>query len=132
MASIRMHRDVYGFKRKHFGLTIRQIAWMAAAVPCAAAGLFVFVEVLALPAYLASVPAILAGAPPLACAFVKFYDIPVERAALRHRKLSRRGNVILAVTSPGLGLERGELTRGFRKKQKKAGYERAPEAAGRR
>ena len=41
MASIKIHQDLYNFKRKRNGMTARQIGSIVVAVPCIALSLYI-------------------------------------------------------------------------------------------
>ena len=96
MASIKIHQDLYNFKRKRNGMTARQIGSIVAAIPCIAFGAWLLVWCLGLPIELTGFAAVLFAVPAIACDWFPVWGMPLERFLFRDRQMDRRGNCIVS------------------------------------
>ena len=96
MASIKIHQDLYNFKRKRNGMTARQIGSIVAAIPCIAFGAWLLVWCLGLPIELTGFAAVLFAVPAIACGWFSVWGMPLERFLFRDRQMDRRGNCIVS------------------------------------
>lgn len=96
MASIKIHQDLYNFKRKRNGMTARQIGSIVAAIPCIAFGAWLLVWCLGLPIELTGFAAVLFAVPAIACGWFPVWGMPLERFLFRDRQMDRRGNCIVS------------------------------------
>ena len=122
MASIKIHQDLYNFKRKRNGMTARQIGSIVAAIPCIAFGAWLLVWCLGLPIELTGFAAVLFAVPAIACGWFPVWGMPLERFLFRGRQMVRRGNCIVSkwdVYEP----EGSVLTGAQIKAEKAKGYE---------
>jgi len=122
MASIKIHQDLYNFKRKRNGMTARQIGSIVAAVPCIALGSWLLVWCLGLPLELTGFAAVIFAVPAIACGWFPVWGMPLEKFLIRGKAMDRRGNCIVSKWE-SYEPEGSELTRAQIKEEKQKGYE---------
>ena len=131
MASIKIHSDLYNFKRTIKGFTIRQIKAFAIAV-LAGGGMVAFLwyvagvdymVALTVGIFLVALPIVTFGVFPVSEAF---FGLPAEELLQRSQDLAARGNTFSWVGEEVEPL-RGETTRDYKKKTRAKG----PECLGR-
>ena len=101
MASMKIHQDLYNFERKRKGFTPRQLKALRNGI---------FVAVLC------------AAIVPIMCGFFPVWNMPAEEFFGRLLDLSDRGNA-LPWDGEEIEVEKGEVSRAYRKKERKRGFE---------
>lgn len=122
MASIKIHQDLYNFRRKRNGMTARQVGSIVAAVPCIAFGAWLLVWCLGLPMELTGFAAVLFAVPAIACGWFPVWGMPLERFLARSSQMDKRGNAI-ASKWEHYEPEGSVLSRAQIKAEKAKGYE---------
>lgn len=122
MASIKIHQDIYNFERKRKGFTPRQIKGLLAGL---AAGVLTGL----LLGYVAELPYLVVwcvvpcvAIVPIACGFFPIWNMPAEEFFGRLADLSDRGNA-LAFDGEEVEIKKGAVSRAYRRKAKKRGFE---------
>lgn len=124
MASIKIHQDLYNFKRKRNGMTGRQIGSIIVAIPCIAFGTWLLVWCLGLPMEMSGFAAVMFAVPAIACGWFPMWGMPLERFLARGKQMDRRGNCIVSKWE-SYEPEGSELSRAQIKAEKAKGYEAA-------
>ncbi|BDE94841.1 hypothetical protein [Raoultibacter timonensis] len=122
MASMKIHQDLYNFERKRKGFTPRQLKALRngvfVAVLCAA----LFGYALELPPMVVWCVVPCAAIVPVACGFFPIWNMPAEEFFGRLLDLNERGNA-LAWDGEEIEMTKGEVSRAYRKKERKRGFE---------
>lgn len=122
MASLKIHQDVYNFERKRKGFTSRQITCIVLGIGVVA-GFSVLIGYVAELGYpLALSIGLCAGLPVLTAGFLPLYNMPAEEFMQRLSAFAKRGNA-LNWEGESIANLKGETSREYQKKSKKAGFE---------
>ena len=122
MASIKIHQDLFNFKKTRKGFTDRQLGSFAIAVVGAVFFNHLLGYGIGLPTHMSITFAIALVIPVIVCGFAPIYGMPAEEFIQRSLDLSARGSQIVW---EGEEVEpmKGEVSRAYRKKTKKRGAE---------
>lgn len=122
MSSMKIHQDLYNFERKRKGFTNRQIIGLASGIAAGAATAALLGYVLELPMVVVwcFVPCV--GLIPAACGFFPILHMPAEEFFGRLLDMNDRGNA-LSWDGEKAEIKKGAITRAYRRKEKKRGFE---------
>lgn len=122
MASIKIHQDLFNFKRTRKGLTDRQIGGMALAGGVAIGTTALLGYAIGIPYSYAVMVGLILALPIVIAGFVPIYYMPAEEFFQRLMDITARGNTI---SWQGEEVEpmKGATSREYRKKTRKRGAE---------
>lgn len=122
MASMKIHQDIYNFERKRKGFTSRQLAGLAAGIGAGVVAALLLGYVAELPQTVVWCVVPCVAVVPAACGFLPIYNMPAEEFFGRLLDLNERGNA-LAFDGEEAETEKGAISRAYRRKSKKRGFE---------
>lgn len=122
MAQVSIHQDLYGYERKRYGLTSRQIAGMLTGAVLALCICGVALYALQLPISVAVTCGLMFAALPIVCGFAPIWGMPAEEWFMRLEESRERGP---AVCFDGEELDNieGRRSRAYEKQARRKGAE---------
>lgn len=122
MAQVSIHQDLYGYERKRYGLTSRQIAGLLSGAALALLVCAVALYAIQLPVSVAVTCGLVFAAVPIVCGFAPIWGMPAEEWFMRLEESRERGPAVCFEGEQIDNME-GRRSRAYEKQAKRKGAE---------